>query len=86
MNVEKDNQTSHLEPTMSHDDVDLKEVEYHVEEVAVARLTEEDMYTLSAESLKLHSKTGFRIFLIMLVQGTSIPLSLYAFTRHTDPH
>lgn len=43
--------------------------EEYVEEVALARLTEEDLWTLSQESLSLWSWTGFRLFLIMLVQG-----------------
>ncbi|KAJ5540125.1 hypothetical protein N7513_008457 [Penicillium frequentans] len=43
--------------------------EEYVEEVALARLTEEDLWTLSQESLNLWSWTGFRLFLIMLVQG-----------------
>lgn len=41
----------------------------HVEEIVLARLTEEDLWTLSQESLRVWSKTGFRLFLIMFVQG-----------------
>lgn len=68
MKTETDTQAVPLETTISHED-DLKQSEYFVEEVTVARLTEEDLFTLSAESLNLYSKTGFRLFLIMLVQG-----------------
>ncbi|KAL1958395.1 hypothetical protein VTO42DRAFT_4496 [Malbranchea cinnamomea] len=48
---------------------ELKRSESHVEEVVIARLTEEDMMTLSAESLNFWSKTGFRLVLVMFVQG-----------------
>lgn len=41
----------------------------HVEEVALARLTEEDLWKLSQESLDVWSWTGVRLGLIMFVQG-----------------
>lgn len=41
----------------------------HVEEVVLARLTEEDLWKLSQESLTVWSWTGFRLGLIMFVHG-----------------
>ncbi|KAJ5158594.1 Major facilitator superfamily domain general substrate transporter [Penicillium coprophilum] len=41
----------------------------HVEEIALARVTEEDLWKLSQDSLTLKSWTGFRLFLIMFVHG-----------------
>lgn len=49
---------------------DFKNAEAHVEEVAIARITDEELFNLSAESLRWKSWTGFRIFLVMLVQGS----------------
>jgi len=57
-----------LEPMDSHLD-DYKNSEAHVEEVVIARLTDEDLFNLSQESLRFKSWTTFRIFLIMVVQG-----------------
>lgn len=58
------------QPDQHDDNIDeLKQSESHVEEVVIARLTEEDMMTLSTESLKFWSKTGLRITLVMFVQG-----------------
>ncbi|KAE9363922.1 MFS sugar transporter-like protein [Stipitochalara longipes BDJ] len=48
---------------------DFKNAEAYVEEVAIARITDEELFNLSAESLRWKSWTGFRIFLIMIVQG-----------------
>ena len=41
----------------------------HVEEVVLARLTEDDLWKLSEESLTIWSWTGFRLGLIMFVHG-----------------
>ncbi|KAJ5174411.1 uncharacterized protein N7482_000288 [Penicillium canariense] len=41
----------------------------HIEEVVLARLTEEDLWKLSQESLTVFSWTGFRLGLIMFVHG-----------------
>ncbi|KAJ5361033.1 hypothetical protein N7541_001877 [Penicillium brevicompactum] len=41
----------------------------HVEEVALARVTEEDLWKLSQESLNFWSWTGFRLGLIMFIHG-----------------
>ncbi|KAI9051753.1 hypothetical protein LZ554_004793 [Drepanopeziza brunnea f. sp. 'monogermtubi'] len=41
----------------------------HLEEVVLARLTEDDVYALSQDSLHFKSWTSFRIFLLMLVMG-----------------
>ncbi|KAF7714583.1 MFS-type Sugar/inositol transporter [Penicillium ucsense] len=41
----------------------------HVEEVVLARLTEEDLWKLSVESLTVWSWTGVRLCLIMFVHG-----------------
>lgn len=56
-----------LEATESN--VDYKDSEAHIEEIAIARLTEEDLFALSQESLRFKSWTTFRIALIMIVQG-----------------
>lgn len=48
---------------------DVKNTEAHVEEVAIARLTEDDVLLLSAESLRFKSWTSFRLFLMMFVLG-----------------
>lgn len=48
---------------------DLKNSELHVEEVAIARLTDEQVFELSQESLRFKSWTSFRISLYMVVQG-----------------
>ncbi|KAK6341141.1 hypothetical protein TWF696_008228 [Orbilia brochopaga] len=65
-----------LGPQVTRDDAsdrDIKKVEdVHVEEVAVARLTEEDMFALSAENLSLRSRTGWRIAGVMFVQGCNM--------------
>ena len=55
--------------TAEESDADFKEAAFREEEVVVARLTDEDMFTLSAESLRFWSWTGFKIVLIMIVQG-----------------
>ena len=48
---------------------DYKNAEGNYEEVAIARLTEEDFMLLARESLRFKSWTTFRLFLIMVVQG-----------------
>ncbi|KAJ5793663.1 Major facilitator superfamily domain general substrate transporter [Penicillium paradoxum] len=50
-------------------EVDKGGVESHVEEVALARLTEEDVWKLSRDSLTVWSWTGVRLGLIMFVHG-----------------
>lgn len=58
------------EPSVQDESVgNLKESESQIEEVTLARLTEEDMHALSARSLKFWSKTGVRLMLVMFVQG-----------------
>lgn len=47
------------------DFADLKTSGNHIEEVRIARLTEEDFFTLSKESLQWNSKAGFRLCLIL---------------------
>lgn len=44
---------------------DLKTSGDHIEEVRIARLTEEDFFTLSKESLSWKSMTGFRLCLVL---------------------
>lgn len=64
--------TAHeLGPTRTNDiNVDeLKTSVEHVEEVVITRLTEEDVFKLSEESLSMRSKAGVRICLIMFVMG-----------------
>jgi hypothetical protein len=48
---------------------DFKNSESHIEEIVIARLTEEDIFRLSEESMSMWSWAGFRICLIMFVQG-----------------
>ncbi|KAH8602029.1 MFS sugar transporter-like protein [Bisporella sp. PMI_857] len=48
---------------------DYKHSEALIEEVVIARLTEEDLFALSQESLRFKSWTSFRLGLIMFVQG-----------------
>ncbi|KAF3166646.1 hypothetical protein TWF106_007975 [Orbilia oligospora] len=50
-------------------DIDIKRQDVHIEEVAVARFTEEDIYAMSKENLTIWSSTGWRILGIMFVQG-----------------
>jgi hypothetical protein len=61
-----------MDPVHSNTDnlTDIKNSEAHVEEVTIARLTDEAIFELSAESLTWKSWTGFRIFLVMIVQGS----------------
>lgn len=40
----------------------------HIEEVTIARLTEEDINTLSKRSLNFNSWTGFRLCVVMFIQ------------------
>lgn len=56
--------------------------EEHIEEIALARLTEEDLWKLSQESLSVWSWTGFRLGLIMFVHGcnqVSLELNIICF-------
>lgn len=46
-----------------------KKVDVHQEEVAVAKLTEDDLFRISKEALSFKGKTAFRISLIMIVMG-----------------
>lgn len=61
-------ETARMEPVESNLD-DYKNSGAHVEEIAIARLTDEAIFELSAESLNLRSKTGLRIAGVMFVQG-----------------
>ncbi len=61
-------ETTGMEPVESNL-ADYKTSSAHVEEIAIARLTDEAIFELSAESLNLRSKTGLRIFGVMFVQG-----------------
>ena len=58
-----------LTPAVTNLEDDFKHSEAHMEEITIARLTEEDLFRLSQESLRFRSWTGFRISLIMFVQG-----------------
>lgn len=58
-----------LDHTATRDDLDIKASDAHVEEVVLARLTEEDVYKLSKESFTFRSWAAWRICLIMFVQG-----------------
>lgn len=66
---DKETTVHDLDRTATNDVDDLKVSEAHVEEVAIARLTDEDLYKLSRESFTFRSRAGFRIMLIMFVQG-----------------
>jgi MFS family permease len=50
-------------------ELDVKKDEAHIEEVVLANLTEEDVFRISREALDLRSWAGFRLFLILFVQG-----------------
>lgn len=50
-------------------DVTKLKGEEYIEEVALARLTEDDLWKLSQDSLSVWSWTGFRLGLIMFVHG-----------------
>jgi hypothetical protein len=64
------NVSTRLETVDTNQDLaDYKTSEAHIEEVVIARLTEEDLCNLSAESLRFKSWTTFRLALIMFVQG-----------------
>ncbi|CAD0096729.1 unnamed protein product, partial [Aureobasidium vineae] len=47
----------------------LKQATEYTEEVVITRLTEEDVHKLSRESLTLKSRTGWRLAMILFVQG-----------------
>lgn len=64
------NETKDTSVVVHHDDVaTAQKLGVEVEKVAINRLTEDDMNRASAETLKLYSWTGFRIFLIIIVMG-----------------
>jgi MFS family permease len=56
-------------PTFTEADVLKEKGQEHIEEVVLARLTEEDLWKLSEDSLTVWSWTGFRLGLIMFVHG-----------------
>ncbi|RAL64150.1 hypothetical protein DID88_002043 [Monilinia fructigena] len=60
---------SKLEQVASEGLGEFKHAEENVEEATIARLTEEDLFILSQESLQFKSWTTFRLFLMMFVQG-----------------
>ncbi|OBT75461.1 hypothetical protein VF21_04889 [Pseudogymnoascus sp. 05NY08] len=66
---DKETTVHDLGRTTTTDVDDLKVSDAHVEEVAIARLTDDDLYKLSRESFKFRSRAGLRIMLIMFVQG-----------------
>lgn len=58
------------QPHVFHDDVaQAQKLGVDVDDVVATRMTDEDMMRISAESLNVKSKTGWRIFLIMFVMG-----------------
>jgi hypothetical protein len=62
------NDVSRANSTSSEMDEKHK-VDVHDEEIAVARLTEEDLYRLPQDSLSFKGKAAFGITLIMIVMG-----------------
>ena len=50
---------------------DIKHNADHIEAVAISRITESDLKKTAEEALTMWSATGFRIFLIMVVQGAN---------------
>lgn len=66
-----ENDQSALECVDTNNDnlADYKAGPDHVEEVVIARLTEDDIFALSQESLRFKSWTTFRLFLVMFVMG-----------------
>lgn len=71
MGNEDNTTTTRMEPVDSNTDAlaDYKTSGAHIEEVVIARLTDEAIFELSAESLTWKSKTGLRIAGVMFVQG-----------------
>jgi hypothetical protein len=66
---DKETTVHDLDRTTTNDVDDLKVSDVHQEDVAIARLTDEDLFKLSKESFKFRSRAGLRIMLIMFVQG-----------------
>ncbi|KAF4175622.1 hypothetical protein CNMCM8694_007341 [Aspergillus lentulus] len=59
-----------IDVTATHEsELEVKKDGAHIEEVVLANLTEEDVFRISREALDLRSWTGFRLFLIIFVQG-----------------
>jgi len=59
-------------PNVAFDNIDLTDLkvsEAHIEEVTIARLTDDAIFELSLESLRFKSWTGFRLSLIQFVMG-----------------
>lgn len=56
-------------PSETEANVETLKGEEYIEEVALARITEEDLWKLSQDSLSVWSWTGFRLGLIMFVHG-----------------
>jgi hypothetical protein len=69
MGTDNDTTVQDLDRTATNDIDDLKASDAHAEDVVIARLTEDDLYNLSRESFTFRSRAGFRILLIMFVQG-----------------
>lgn len=62
--------TSKSEPSIHHDDIrEAEKLGVDVEEVVVTRVSEEDLMQISRDCLDVHSRTGFRLTLIVLVMG-----------------
>lgn len=58
------------EPNIHHNDIcEAEKLGVDVEEVVVTRVSEEDLMQISRDCLDVHSRTGFRITLIVLVMG-----------------
>lgn len=62
--------TSKSEPSIHHDDtLEAEKLGVGVEEVVVTRVSEEDLMQISRDCLDVHSETGFRLTLIVIVMG-----------------
>jgi hypothetical protein len=67
-------------------EVDEKhKVDVHDEEIAVARLTEDDLYQLSKDSLSFKGKAALRITLIMIVMGCNQAGELDSHLAYNSP-
>lgn len=59
-----------FEPNIHHNDIhEAEKLGVDVEEVVITRVSEEDLMQISRDCLDVHSRTGFRLTLIVLVMG-----------------
>lgn len=70
MSITRVDSTTKAETDIYHQDVrEAEKLGINLDEVVVARISEEDLVSMSRECLDMHSRTGFHIVLITLVMG-----------------